>query len=337
MLGWAIIGLGGAGTGHARRLADIPELRLVGGYDPQPAARAAFERTFGLPAADDLDALLARGDIAGVTVATSSGQHAEVALAAIAAGKHVLVEKPLGMTATEVATVLTAAQAAGVVAVPFHNRRFDPDFAVVHDCLASGRLGRLRRIHSYVGGPSPNEGWRAVRAQAGGRLYDWGPHLLDQVLSLAGTLPGTVWGVTHVLPERGDADEYFRADLRFADGLDVTVEMSGFSYLRPQRWEILGDLGTLQVTGNLHGEFRLTVGVGAGEPEILDTSAAAENARRGDGGVLIYQQLAARLERGEPLTVTCMDAWRVAAVMDAIRASDQAGAAIALELSSGTA
>src|ERR1035438_6884351 len=90
---WAIIGLGGSGTGHARRLADVPELCLAGGYDPVPAAREAFERTFGLPAEAELDALLARPDLAGVTVATSSAQHAAVALAAIAAGKHVLVEK----------------------------------------------------------------------------------------------------------------------------------------------------------------------------------------------------------------------------------------------------
>jgi len=150
------------------------------------------------------------------------------------------------------------------------------------------------------------------------------------VLSLAGALPRTVWGVTHTLPERGDADEYFRADLRFPDGLDVTVEMSGFSFLTPQRWEILGDAGTLQVTGNLHGEFQLRLGGAGGEPEVTRTSAAAENARRGDGGVRIYRQLAAHLASGQPLTVTGEDAWRVAKVMDAVRESDESGSSVEL-------
>jgi len=327
---WAIIGLGGSGQGHARRLAAVPELRLAGGYDPLPAARAAFEQAHGVPAEADLEALLARPEIAGVTVATSSLQHATVAQAALAAGKHVLIEKPFGMNAAEVETVLATAAAAGLVAAPFHNRRFDPDFCLVRECLATGRLGRVRRIHSFVGGPSPNEGWRARRDQAGGRLYDWGPHLLDQVLSLARATPTLVWGVTHVLAGRGDADEYFRADLRFADGLDATVEMSGYSYLTPQRWEVLGELGTLQVTGNLHGQFQLRLGLGDGQPEVIESTAAAETARRGEGGVLIYRQLAAYLANGQPLTVTGQDALRVARVVDAVRQSDQHGQAVAL-------
>ncbi|MEI6500941.1 MAG: Gfo/Idh/MocA family oxidoreductase [Armatimonadota bacterium] len=329
-MNWAVIGLGGAGMGHTGRLQDVPELILAGAYDVSAGARAAFEETFELPASADLDDLLARPDISGVTVATSSLQHASVALQVIAAGKHVLVEKPFGMTAAEVGTVLAAAEAAGVVAAPFHNRRFDPDFLVVKEILSSGRLGRVRRIHSYVGGPYPSEGWRTQQAQGGGRLYDWGPHLLDQVLSLAQALPCTAWGVTHTLPERGDADEYFRADLSFADGLDVTVEMSGFSYLPPQRWEILGEEGSLQVTGNIHGDFRVSVCVGMGEPEVTHTSAEAERSVRGDGGVTIYRQLAAHLERDEPLTVTGPDALRVAIVMDNIRESDRTHTSVRL-------
>ena len=139
-----------------------------------------------------------------------------------------------------------------------------------------------------------------------------------------------MWGTTHVLPERGDADEYFRAVLRFADGLDVTVEMSGFSYLPPQRWEILGELGSLQVTGNIHSDFQLSVGIGMGEPEVTHTSATAEAAARGDGAVAIYRQLAAHIERGEPLQVTGADALRVTKVMDAIRQSDESGASVRL-------
>lgn len=283
-----------------------------------------------MPAAANLGDLLGRPDISGVTVATSSLQHGAVARQALAAGKHVLVEKPFGMTAAEVGTVMAAAEAAGVVVAPFHNRRFDPDFLVVREILNSGRLGRVRRIHSYVGGPYPNAGWRTQQAQGGGRLYDWGPHLLDQVLSLAQTLPRTVWGVTHTLPGRGDADEYFRADLSFADGLDVTVEMSGFSYLPPQRWEILGEKGSLQVTGNIHGDFQVSVGIGTGEPEVRHTSAEAERSVRGDGAVTVYGELAAHLERDWPLTVAGADALRVATVMDAIRESDRTHASVRL-------
>jgi len=315
---WAVIGLGGSGTGHARRIAQMPELELVGGYDPRADARDAFTRAFDVPAWESLDSLLASPELDGVTVAASSLLHAALAVQALQAGKHALVEKPFAPDAALAGRVLEAAREAGRVVAPFHNRRFDPDFAMVCEVLGSGRLGRVRRIHSFVGGPSPSTGWRTVRAEAGGRLYDWGPHLLDQVLSLTDAPVAEVRGILHTLEERGDADEYFRAELRFADGLDATVEMCGFSFLPPMRWHVLGEKGTLQVTGNIHGEFSVAVACEGGEPEVIATSAAAERERRGDGALLIYRSLVRHIAAGEPLAVTADDALRVARVLDAI-------------------
>ena len=122
---------------------------------------------------------------------------------------------------------------------------------------------------------------------------------------------------------RGDADEYFRAELRFEDGLDVTVEMSGFSYLPPTRWEVLGEDGTLQVTGNIHGEFALVLACEGGEPQVTRTTASAEKERRGHGDVLIYESLLDHIAGRGPLAVTPQEALRVAGVMDAIRRSAQ--------------
>ena len=101
--------------------------------------------------------------------------------------------------------------------------------------------------------------------------------------------------------------------------------MSGFSYLPPQRWEILGELGSLQVTGNTHGDFELRVCSGRDEAAVTRTNADAERAAGGDGAVAIYRQLVAHIERGLPLAVSGADALRVATVMDAIRKSDETG------------
>jgi len=318
---WAIIGLGGAGTGHAGRVGLVPGLELAGGCDPDAEARKRFADAFGVPVYEGVDALLAQSSIGGVTVAASSLSHAELAIRALRAGKHVLVEKPFAPDAPSAQRMIDVARECGRVVAPFHNRRFDPDFLMVRQVLDSGRLGRVRRIHSFVGGPSPSTGWRAERAMAGGRLYDWGPHLLDQVLSLTPSPVSDVWGVMHVIDERGDADEYFRAELRFEDGLDVTVEMSGFSYLRPMRWEVLGEKGTLQLTGDIHGEFTMTVACEGGEPQVTHTTARAEKERRGHGDVLIYKSLLDHIAGRGPLAVTPQEALRVARVMDAIRRS----------------
>ena len=324
-MNWAIIGLGGAGKGHALRTAEVPELELVAGCDPVAEAREAFAEAFDVPIFESPAAMFAEVDIDGVTVAASSLTHAELTIEALRAGKHVLVEKPFATKAAEAGRMLEAAKEADRVVAPFHNRRFDPDFLMVREVLDSGKLGKVRRIHSFVGGPSASAGWRAVRTQAGGRLYDWGPHLLDQVLSLTTAPVVDVWGVLHVLAARGDADEYFRGELRCGDGLDITIEMSGLSYLRPMRWEVLGEQGTLQLTGNIHGEFTLTVCVNDGEPERITTTAPAERDKRGDGGVLIYEALVRHIRDEGPLAVTGEDALRVIRTMDAIRESAERG------------
>ena len=328
---WAVIGLGSAGKGHGRRVGQVTDLELAGGYDPVAEAREAFAEELGVPVYVDLAALLGDASIDGVTVASSSLYHAELAIQALQAGKHVLVEKPFATDAPSAQRMVDAARAAGRVVAPFHNRRFDVDFLMVREVLDSGRLGTLRRVHSFIGGPGRSKSWRAVRAQAGGRLYDWGPHLLDQVLSLTDAEVVSVWGVTHVPDGRGDADEYFRAELRLADGLDITTEMSGFSYLPPMRWEILGDTGTLQVTGNIHGEFALGVCCEGGEPEVTETTAAAERETRGDGSIKIYEALVDHIAGRGDLAVTPEHAVKVARVIDAVRQSaDQAKGSVDL-------
>ena len=128
-------------------------------------------------------------------------------------------------------------------------------------------------------------------------------------------------GILHVLDERGDADDYFRTELRFEGGLDATVEMSGFSYLRPMRWEILGERGTLQLIGNIHGEFALTIACAGAEPKTVTTTAQAESARRGDGGLRLYQALVDHIQGRGPLAVTPDHALRVTRLLDAIRRS----------------
>ena len=321
---WAIIGLGGAGTGHARTIGDVDGIQLAGGFDPMPAARTRFAEDFAMHVHEKLDPLLADDSIAGVTIAASSGAHAELAMQALRAGKHVLVEKPFAHNAEAAGRMVKTAMAVGRVVAPYHNRRYDPDFRMVREVLAGGQLGKIRRISSSVGGPHPNTGWRAIREMGGGRLYDWGPHLLDQILSLnAGEVAG-VSGVMFVPAGpgyEGDADEYFRADLRFANGLDATVEMIGFAFIPPVRWTIYGETGSLQITGNIHAEFTMTVCSKDAEPQVTTTTRAAEVEKHGSGGSRIYEQLRDHILGKGNLSVTAEDGVRCMRIIDAVRRS----------------
>ena len=167
-LNWAVIGLGGAGRGHAHRIDHAEGMALAAGCDPSPEAREAFAGTFGAPACEQVSELLAMDWVDGVTVAAPSQLHARLAIQALEAGKHVLVEKPFALNAAEAERMVAAARSAECVVAPFHNRRFDPDFLLVREALEVGCLGPIRRIHSFVGGPSPMTGWRTRRDRAGG-------------------------------------------------------------------------------------------------------------------------------------------------------------------------
>jgi predicted dehydrogenase len=89
----------------------------------------------------------------------------------------------------------------------------------------------------------------------GGRLNDWGPHLFSQVYEWFGDRPLSLTGYTVNVRPENECDDLFTADFLFHGHVRVSVMMNGFSYLRSPRWEVFGNEGTLQVTGDIHGEF----------------------------------------------------------------------------------
>jgi len=326
---WAVIGLGGAGRQHAERVVEVDGLELAGGYDIRPEANRKFEAELGVPAHESLEALLADDSIEAVVVATSSGVHAEVTIRALEAGKHALVEKPFATNAADAQRMIDVARRSGRIVAPFHNRRFDPDFLMVREELDRGRLGLVRRICSSFGSTNPSKGWRRFKDAGGGRLYDWGPHLIDQVLALVPSPISDVSGVMYPFAAGpGDADEYFRADLRFDDGPSVTVESCGFTYIRPTRWVLYGEDATLELTGNIHGEFTMSVCPAGGEPEAVTTTMLAERETRGLGPVIVYEHFRDAILGDGDLAVPPEDAVRVATVIDAVIRSAEEGRSV---------
>lgn len=256
-INWAVVGLGGAGRGHAEQISQTPGLRLAGVYDVDPGAAQTAATARGVTAYSTFEALLADPNIEGVTLATPSALHAGEAIRLLEAGKHVVTEKPFALNGDEAQAIADAARKAGRLALPFHNRRWDPDFRLVLDVARAGTLGEVRVVRSAVGGPSPDSGWRLKRGMGGGRLNDWGPHLLSQIYEWFGGQALSVSGYVTTIHPQNECEDLFVADLRFASDVLVSVMMSGFSALTPPRWEVIGSEGTLQLTGELHGEFTL--------------------------------------------------------------------------------
>jgi predicted dehydrogenase len=172
-----------------------PELTAIAGRDGQAAARAA--RAGGWQSStDDWRALIERDDIDLVDITTPGGLHAEITLAALAAGKHVLCEKPLANTLAEARAMTDAAEEAaarGVLSMVGFNYRRTPALALARDLVAAGRLGRIRHIRAlylqdWIVDPEFPLVWRLRKEDAGsGALGDLGAHLIDLAHFLTGS------------------------------------------------------------------------------------------------------------------------------------------------------
>jgi predicted dehydrogenase len=208
-----IIGTGNAGRRlHTDPLRQMPDhYTVVAGADAVPAAADAFAADYDVIAHSTVASLLADNAVELVVIATKPPTtHHAVGLAALAAGKHVVLEKPMAETPAECAELIAAAAAADRVLTVHHNRRWDVDFLNARDAVAAGLMGALRLVR--------NE-WCAGFA---GSPYDWGIHIIDQSMQLSEGQSFTELSATMALPnsECPTAGEgFFSARLRRDDGV----------------------------------------------------------------------------------------------------------------------
>ncbi|MEU9911213.1 Gfo/Idh/MocA family oxidoreductase [Streptomyces sp. NPDC051001] len=198
MVGYAFMGAAHSqGWRTVGRVFDLPRrpvLSAICGRDPA-AVRAAADRHGWAAAETDWRALIARDDVDLVDICTPGDSHAEIAVAALAAGKHVLCEKPLANTVEEAAAMAQAAEEAygrGQLAMVGFNYRRVPATALARNMVAEGRLGKLRHVRvtylqDWLVDPEFPLTWRLRKEHAGsGSLGDLGSHIIDLAQHLAG-------------------------------------------------------------------------------------------------------------------------------------------------------
>lgn len=273
----AIIGFGVAGRlFHAPFLAADPAFRIdaIVTSNPERAAEARGEhpQTRILP---DADALWAQaGGIDLVVVASPSGTHAELAERALRAGCHVVVDKPFVADAAQGEALITLAAERGRVLSVFQNRRWDGDFLTLRGLLDAGRLGEVRRFESRFEWwqPAAKGGWKstATVADAGGILFDLGPHLIDQALRLF----GPVREVYAEIDRRRDGvaadDDVFLA-LEHESGVRSHLCMSAVAPTPGPRFRVLGSQAAYTSWGLDGQEPALRDGARPGEPGFGET------------------------------------------------------------------
>ncbi len=288
-LGVGLIGTGFMGKCHALAyrnvravMGDVPRLRLEVLCDTPEAKAAAFADQFGFARAEsDWRALVADPAVDVVSITAPNHLHREMALAAIAAGKHVWCEKPMALTLADAVAMEAAACAAGVRTQVGYNYVANPAFTHAQRLIAEGAIGRIVHVRGWVdedyqADPDLPWTWRAKLADAGlGALGDIGCHLVSMLWGLAGPIDSVVADMatihdTRPLPDGSgraavENEDAALALLRFASGVQGSFAASRSAWGRKSSlgWQVHGTEGMLCFEQERMNELQLFRNEGA--------------------------------------------------------------------------
>ena len=315
------------GCGNAAKQIHLPLLRAAGvevsvfASRSRSSAEAARDIWGPGDVVDRWPDAVTRDDVDAVVVATPNVAHCEVAVAAAAARKHVLVDKPLACTTADVDAMISAARAGRVALVPFHNTRFVAPFVAAHELVAGGRLGAVTGVRAAFGhaGPqtwAPEATWFFDRsASGGGCLIDLGVHIIDVVRYVTGAEIGAV---ACLLDEVADTQVETDAQLlvRLVGGAIGTVHASWSSPAGPdQQLTVIGTRGTL----HLDSRTPLTFIAVDGARERVALPEVTSNP---------LLELLASMRGERPPSVTAADGRAAVAVVEAAYRSAASGATL---------
>jgi UDP-N-acetyl-2-amino-2-deoxyglucuronate dehydrogenase len=251
-VGVALVGCGTIGAVHARALSQIAGAELVAVVDtvPEKAGRLAAE--FGGEPAD-LDGALMRSDVAVVSICTPSGLHGPLGVRAAAAGKHVLVEKPVEISLESADALIAACRGAGVSLGVISQHRFDPGVVALRSMLEAGQLGRLLHADAIVKwyrsqAYYDSATWRGTwNLDGGGCLMNQGVHYVDLLQWMMGPVD-RVFARCATAAHEIEVEDIALALLTFQNGAVGSLVVSTAAYPGfPERLEISGTNGTAVV------------------------------------------------------------------------------------------
>ncbi|WP_299429503.1 oxidoreductase [uncultured Meiothermus sp.] len=262
----ALIGYGFAGqVFHAPVIRSVPGLRLVTVASSQPEkVKSDWPDIWVSQTAEEV---ITHPEIDLVVIATPNQTHFDLAQHALQEGKHVVVDKPFTIRASEARALASLATQRNKVLSVYQNRRWDGDFLTVQRMLQAGTLGEVVHFESHFDRyrPEVRNRWRERAGPGSGLWYDLGPHLADQALLLFGP-PIAVYADMAGQRDNAQATDYFHVLLRYAR-LRVVLHASALVVGDNPRFEIHGTQGSFIKYGLDPQEEALKRGLRPGVPE----------------------------------------------------------------------
>ncbi len=335
-----VVGTGLAAEMHARALATVPVARLLGAVGTSAERSQAFAARLGLPRSyAGLDAALSDPQVEALHLCTPPHTHLEMAARVAAAGRHLLIDKPLARTVAEGEAIVATCARAGIRLAGLFQHRFIPQAQALRQAVTEGRLGRIVladcavkwwREPGYYSGST----WRARRAtEGGGALINQAIHSIDLLQWFAGpvvSVSGHVATAGHAI----ETEDVGVAVLRTAGGALGVIEGSTATWPGfPERIELHGTLGSASLDeGRRRLEWRLR-----GQPPQVDAGGEAQG-NAADPAAISYEahaaaftDFAAAVREGRPPAVDGEQALAALRIVEAIyRSSAGGGAPVAL-------
>ena len=238
-----IVGYGHMGGWHANHYAKSDVVRLHGIYDIDPQ-KTALAQSQGIRTYASLEEVLADPQVDFVLIATPNEFHKPYAIAALQAGKHVLSEKPVTLSSQDLEEMIDAANRAHRIFSVHQNRRWDCDYLMMKQVYESGEMGEVTSIESrYHGSRGIPGDWRAQKEHGGGMIYDWGVHLIDQMVGIVSDreILSVFCHCNHIT--NFEVDDGFKLDLFYEDGLVARIEVGTSNFISLPRFYMTGTNG----------------------------------------------------------------------------------------------
>lgn len=342
-----IIGFGGMGRWHAENAPRAGvEIAAVCDIVPEKIETA---KQLGYKTYDSADALLADPEVNTVILTVPNHLHKEMCLKAAKAGKNVITEKPAALNVAELDEMEAACKAAGVFFTSHQNRRWDRDMLTVKKAFDEGLLGNIFTIESKLhSGNGYMHEWHLYKKYGGGMIYDWGVHLIDQILFMMpqAKVKSIYADIKNVLHE--EVDDYFKIILKMDNGVTAHIELSTYILEYQPRWLAAGDKGTMVVRsfgcdGNIYRTGKMLEKL---PPQITETEAGPTRqfAPVPPGGIVteplphiesdwtdFYRNVDDALNGRAESKIKISEVRRVLAVMEAAWQSAKSGQAVLFE------
>ncbi len=344
------IRVGLVGFGLAGKVFHAPLISAVGGLElaavVERNSRNAELTYPGIATHRSLEEMLADKSLQLIVIATPPGTHLPLALQALRAHRHVVVDKPVAPNSASIEEILQVSEEVGQLFIPFHNRRWDSDFQTLQQVLREGLLGRVVSLESTFDRWKPGirpRFWKEDGSLGGGHLLDIGTHLMDQAVHLFG-IPESVHAVIRTERDHATTDDSFTIHLSYP-GLQMTLSSNCLASLPRPRFLARGTQGNFWKWGLDPQEARMKAdpksdpagwGIESesdwGELATFDKDQPITSKVPSVPGAYTEYYAGVRdaiLGKSKP-PVAGMDAFRVAQLLELARASSEQGRKLSL-------